>query len=81
MTERDCDKCKHTDTKSCRYPCSECDDIRLNKWEDPNSDLVEVERAELDWLLKCIESMVSEPYIYADKFERIKNKYSNEVKK
>ena len=31
--KKDCDKCKYTDLKSCRYPCSECHDLMLNKWE------------------------------------------------
>jgi len=33
--ERDCDRCKYTGTKSCRYPCSECHDLMLNHWEPP----------------------------------------------
>ena len=33
-TERDCDKCKYTDLKSCRYPCSECHWLLLDKWEE-----------------------------------------------
>ena len=32
-----CDKCKHTDTKSSRYPCSECNEYALDKWEAPKS--------------------------------------------
>ena len=38
MNEKDCDKCKYTDTKSSRYPCSECSEFTLDKWEDPNKE-------------------------------------------
>lgn len=32
---KNCDACKHTDTKSTRYPCSECHYLLLDKWEAP----------------------------------------------
>ncbi len=35
--DRNCDKCKYTDNKSSRYPCSECADYTLDKWEAPDS--------------------------------------------
>ena len=30
--DKTCRTCEDEDTKSCRYPCSECDEYELDKW-------------------------------------------------
>ena len=35
--DRNCDNCNYTDNKSSRYPCSECAEYILDKWESPDS--------------------------------------------